>query len=168
MKYILVMALVGTGFAGAAEAAGMNFAAGAGLGILELHGLKGAWGLTEDVARLLQGVAELGPRAGLGARLSGEWGLLEGQGLSKFDLAIHLNVPLRGAAAYFGGGSGILGFGGHIYPLVHLVGGLKAEVFHILTVFIEAKLIGVLELSGRPSLFPGMPLEFSPGAMFYF
>ena len=171
MKYFLVAALIWTGFAGAVEArAGteMRLSAGAGLGILELHGLKGFWGVTADVARLFQGVAELSPRSGLGARLTGEFGLLEDQRLSKFELSILLNIPLRRARAYFGVGSGILNFGDHLYPVFHLVSGLKSDIFDILTVFIDAKLIGVLQLSGGSLFLPGPPLQFSPGVMFYF
>ena len=169
MRYFLIVALIWVGLTYVAEAgAGLRLSAGVGLGVLELRDLKDVWGVTEDVARLLQGVADFSPSAGLGARLTGEFGLLEGQGLSKFELSLLLCVPLRGAQAYFGGGTGILNFGGHLYPVLHLVGGLKGDVFDILIIFLDAKLIGVLELGDGPLFLSNPLLQLSPGVMIYF
>jgi hypothetical protein len=167
----MIAALIWISFsslAGAGAETGPRLSAGIGLGILELHGLKDSWGVTEDVACLLQGVAEFSPNSGLGARFTGEFGLLEGRRLSKFEIAILLNIPLHGARAYFGGGTGILNFDDRLYPVFHLAGGLKSDIFNLLTVFIDARLLGVLQLSGGPLLLPRMPLQFSPGVMFYF
>lgn len=165
MRYLLALLLVCASLVGVAQAAGTRLSVGAGLEILELRGLPGVWGVTEDVARLIQGVAEFGPKSDVGARFAGGFGLLEGQAVSKFEISILANIPLRGARAYFGGGSGLLNFGNHVYPLLQVVSGLKSEAFGILTVFIEAKLLGVLQLSDGP-LLGGIPLEFCFGAMF--
>ncbi|GEM_PF-3321014 len=149
-------------------------AAGVGLGILELRGLKAAWGLSggEDVVRLPQGLVELSPPAptgsGWGVRLSGGFGLLEGEKLLTFELSLLLGLPLRGARAYLGGGSGILSYRGQFYPTLHLMSGLKGEALGPLplTIFMDVKLISVLDLSGSPPLL-GAPLQLTPGVMLY-
>jgi hypothetical protein len=165
MRCVIMVVLIITLVVAAAQA-GPRLSGGAGLEIVELNGLKGAWGVTEDIARLVQGVAEFSPKSGLGARFGGGFGLVEGLGISKFEISILANIPLRGAGAYFGGGSGILSFGNHFYPLVQLIVGLKSEIFAVLTIFIDAKLIGVLQLTGEPLLLLGVPSEFSFGVMF--
>jgi len=161
---LLILVAFGLSVAGAEQ----RFSLGAGLGILELHGLKEIWPVDADVARLILGVAEFGPRAGLGARLTGGFGLLDGEGLSEFELAALLNIPLHGARFYLGGGTGIVRFAERVYPLAFLSVGLKGDIFRFLTVYIDAQLLGVLQLSGGPLFPPGMPLQFSPGLTFYF
>lgn len=161
---LLVLVAFGLSVAGAEQ----RFSLGAGLGILELHGLKDLWSVDADVARLILGVAELSPSSGLGARLTGGFGLLAGRGLSQFELAVLFNIPLHGARFYLGGGTGILNFAERIYPLAFLSVGLKGDVFGLFTVFFDLQLLGVLQLSGEP-LFPqGMPFQFSPGVLVYF
>jgi len=147
-----------------------RFSTGAGLSVLELHGLKTVWGLPENerAARLLLGVLEFSPLAGLGTRFTAEFGLLAGRSLAKFDTELLLNIPLHGARAYFGGGSGILRYETRFHFTVHLAAGLKKDLFKTMTVFMDAKLLGVLQLSGGPLFLARPPLQFSPGVTFYF
>jgi len=170
MRYLLIAALIWAAFVSLGAGAEQRLSLGAGLGILELHGLKDRWSVDTDVdvARLILGVAEFGPRTGLGARLTGGFGLLEGQNLSQFELALLVNIPLHGARFYLGGGTGILNLSDQIYPLALLSLGLKGDLFGLLTVFFEAQLLGVLDLSGGPLFPPGMPFQFNPGVMFHF
>jgi hypothetical protein len=168
MKYLFITALIWAGLAFVGAAAEQRLSLGAELGILELHGLRDTWDVDADVARLLLGVAEFGPSSGLGARLSGGFGTLEEQSLSKFELAVLFNIPLHGARFYLSGGTGIVRFAERIYPLAFLSVGLKGDIFRFLTVYIDAQLLGVLQLSGEPLFPPGMPFQFSPGVLVHF
>jgi len=168
MRYLLIAALIWVTLVLDGTAAEQQFSLGAGLGIVELHGLKERWGVEADVARLILGVAEFGPRAGLGARLIGGSGLLDGEWLSEFELAVLFTIPLHGARFYLGGGTGILSFAGQIHPLAFLALGLKADLFGLFMVIFDAQLLGVLQLSGGPLLPPGPPFQFSPGVLIYF
>lgn len=147
----------------------VRFSAGVGLGILELNGLKAAWGTSVETTQLIQGVVEFGPLSGsgLGVRFTAEFGLLGGPGLSKFETGVFLHIPGRDARLYLGGGPGLLAHEGRIDFALHFGGGVKKDLPSALTVFLDAKLIGVLELSG-PRLLPGPPLQFTAGVTLSF
>lgn len=146
-----------------------RFSVGTGLGVLELSGLQDLWGLagSEQTARLILGIVEFDPIAGLGARFCAGFGLLQGQSLLKFDTELLLNLPLHGARAYFGGGSGLLRYGEGLNLALQLTAGLKKDLW-IMKVFMDAKLLLVLQLSGGPLFLSKMPFQFSPGVMLYF
>ncbi len=160
-------ALILLGLAWPAGAEVLPFSAGAGLGILELNGLKAAWGVSEETVRLLQGVVEFGPlssASGLGVRFTGELGLPGGPELSKFETAILFHILGRDARFYLGGGTGLLAHEGRLDFTIHLGSGLKKDLPGALTLFLDAKLIGLIELSVRgPRLLPGPPLQFTVG-----
>ena len=152
---------------------GMRLSFGVGLGVLELHGLREAWGLAQEqrTVRLLQGVVEFGRPGGLGVRFIGEFGLPDGPKISKFETAFLFHLPGRTARVYLGGGSGLLFHKSKLNFSLHLALGLKMEMemdlLRATTIFFDAKLIGIIDL--KDSLFlPRPPLQLTPGLAFHF
>ena len=112
------------------------------------------------------GVAEFDTTAGLGVRFTLGFGWLADRAISKFDTELLLNLPLRGARAYFGGGSGLLRYGEGLDIALQLTAGLKKD-FGSMMIFMDAKILLVLQLSGGLFL-REMPFQFSPGVTFHF
>jgi hypothetical protein len=167
-RYLLAAALILLGLSGPGLAEPVRFSAGIGLGILDLNGLGAAWGVSEGTAQLLQGVVEIGPLSGLGVRFAAEFGLpsLGSPEFSKFETAILFHIPGRDARLYLGGGTGLLIYRSRLDFAIYLSSGLKKDLPGALTVFLDAKLIGVLELHG-PRLIPEPPLQFTAGVALF-
>ncbi|MCR4404752.1 MAG: hypothetical protein NUW06_05740 [Candidatus Acetothermia bacterium] len=163
---LLAMTVVGLAHPSAAGAE-RPFSAGLGFGLLELHRLRDIWGMTVETVQLLETVAEFGPRSGLGARFTGGFSLPGGPQVSAFETALLLHFPGRDSRIYLGGGSGILCHGDSLNFTLHLAAGLKRDLQDYLTVFLDVKLLGILELSGGLLFFPSPLVQFTPGLTFY-
>lgn len=165
----LVLVLMGFGLTCSGEAGpARRFSTGVGLGLLELHGLKDTWAVTADTVQLIQGVAEFSPLTGLGVRFTGAFSLPGGPQVSAFETALLLHFPGRDSRIYLGGGSGILSHNAGPLFTLHLAAGLKRDLMDSLTVFLDVRLLEVLDLSGGRLFLPGPLRQFTPGVSFYF
>lgn len=169
IRCLLALALISLALTWPGEVrAERRFSVGAGLGLLELHGLEDTWGMAVDTVQLVQGVAEFSPLAGLGVRFTGAFSLPGGPQLFLFETALLFHFPGRNSRLYLGGGSGILSQNAGPLFTLHLAAGLKRDLMDSLTVFLDVRLLQVLDLSGGRLFLPGLLRQFTPGVTFYF